>query len=528
MKMRGWLLVLGGLPLMAQAPEGWDRRERLGEAVPIGDRFFGAGVWAANKSGPALTLVDSLGLGNALVGGGALVELGQRGTRWRWGAQLRAIREPGGVARLSLERGHLLYSSLGGWELGVEKEPLVWGYGLQGGYLLGEAARPFPKAQVSTPWKHLSAWKVPLGTWKAQAFLGQLEADRKIGESSQDPLSRAAILAAQGGGGIRSPLITGFRVEAKFAELTEFYANYINLWGGTLNGRSMLEGYNAKEYLTAAFGLKDALVEGGMDYKKTYVPVPYINKARSGSNSDVGARVRFPIFERWTGAEDVRIHISRGSKGVNMYYQRFFTRPLHYFWEDIRADLLSLKDDPTYPWEQETRYALPSPAVPNDTVGLVMAWPHFRLGLEYQDLANRLNGPSGNGNHRSFEHGIYAVGFYTHGDPLGTAMGGEARTMTLHVQYDLGPRVKGRTWLLQGQRPFRDDITLWREAHPGLEPRKNRYVGAQQDLELNLGQGLSLSLGAAWQHQGAVEHVPGNSHNGFRWFSELAWRGSRK
>lgn len=521
------LALLSALPLLAQAPPGWDRRERLGEQAAPGQTYYGAGIWAANKTGPALTLVDSLGLGNSLTGGGALVELGYRGTRWRWGAQLRAIREPGGSASLSLERGHLLYNTTGGWELGLEKEPLVWGYGLQGGYLLGEAARPIPKARISTPWKHLSAWKVPLGTWKAQGFLGLMEADRKIGEASQDPLSRKAILVAQGDGGIRSPFLSGFRVEARFAELTEFYANYINLWGGTLKGASMTQGYGVKEYLTACFGLKDAFAEGGLDFKEPYRQVEYTNKARSGSNSDVGVRVRIPPFERWTGAEDVRIHVSRGSKAVNMYYQRFFSRPLHYFWEDIRVDLKSLKEDPTFPWEQDARYFLPSPAVPNDTVGILMKWPRLRVGLEYQDLANRLGGPTGGGNHRSFEHGLYAVGFYTHGDPLGTAMAGEARTTTLHFQYDLGRKIKGRTWLLQGQRPFRDDLNLWNQVHPGLEPAKNRFLGAQQDLEMSLGKGLSLSLGAAWQRQGAVEHVQGNALNGFRWFAELAWRDSR-
>lgn len=518
------LAFFGGyLPLVSQMPEGWDRRLPLGADVPIGKTFYGGGVWAAGKHGTALTLVDSLGLGNSITGGGFFLETGYKGAAWDWAVQLRGAHEESGDSSFSIERGHLLRNSQGGWVFGLEKEPLVWGYGLQGGYLLGEAARPFPRVIATTPWKHVDVFGVPLGTWKAQGFIGVLENNRRIGESSQDPLRRKSMLASQGGGGIQSPFLSGFRLEAQFTDVVEFYANYINLWGGTLNGRKMTSGYGLGDYFTACFGLKDALAEGGLD---PYDPNPgqaaYKNKARSASNSDVGMRIRFQSLENLTGADDARIYISRGAKAVNSYFQRFFSRPFYYLKQDISRDLTSLRHHPAEPWNRRTRYSLPSPDVPNDTVGILLKWPRFRLGVEYQDTVN----PTNQG-HRSFEHGLYTAGFYRYGDPLGEAMGGEAVTSTLHMQVDFTSRVKGRTWIYKGYRPFRDDPNLWMNAHPGLAPERNRFLGVQQNLEFPIPNNWNVNLTAAWQQQSAVDYVPGRTRNGFRWAMEMSTRWSR-
>lgn len=519
--------LLAAQALHAQAPEGWDRRERLGEGVPVGQTYFGGGIWAADKDGPAFPLVDSLGYGNALTGGGITLELGQRRDGWRWGAQLMGWREDAQHQHLNLERWHLLKRTKGGFEFGLEKEPIVWGYGLNGGYLLGEASRPFARVRFTTPFGHLAIGKASLGSWKADLFLGQLEWDRKVGETVQDPLRRASLLANQGGGGIHSPYLSGFRVEARFGEVTEFYANYINLWGGTLNGESMTRGYGLSEYFTACFGLKDAMAEGGLDFKEPYpTNLEMKNQAQSASNSDVGVRVRIPPVERWIGAEDVRFYLTRGSKAVNVYYQRFFSNPLHYLAEDVREDLRELRT-PSRTWNRSTRYAAPSPAVPNDTIGLLLRWSKLRVGLEYQDTTNPAQYITGGPGHRSFVHGTYVQGFYTYGDPLGAATGGEARTWTLHLQYGNASRVKGRSWIFVGDRLFRDDLPLWQAAHPGEVPTNNRRVGLQQDLEIALGRGLSFKLGAGWERQTAVQNLSGNGQTALRGWAELAWRSSR-
>ncbi|WP_243303411.1 capsule assembly Wzi family protein [Geothrix oryzisoli] len=480
--------------------------------------------------------MDSLGLGNALTGQGTHLEAGWSGTRWDMAGQVNAWRDAEGQSRLIIQRFHFAYTSKGGWRTALEQEPLVWGYGLNGGYVLGEAARPFPRFRVETPFKDIRVFGMPLGTWKGQIFLGQVEGHKVVGEASQDPSFRKRAIADLGDP--QRPFLSGLRLESQLGESTELYLNYINLFGGSVQGKSLTDGYQARHWIASFFGLKDSYAEGDVDFNAgpgSFSPLS-TGRVKSASTSDVGIRVRLSPFERLFGAEDVRFYVSRGAKAVNTRTQILLHRPGYALSQDLERDWKSFWHAPAYPWNQRARYVLPTSPVPNDAVGLLVRWHRMRLGIEYLDSANSLLNPDNPGmsNHRSFEHGSYLSGFYLEGDPLGNATAGEARTVTLRAEVDWTPRWATRTWLLWGDRPFRepdhridpanpDDLADWFQDHPGATPVRNRFLGLQQLVEWRPDPVLRVQAGVSAQRQNAYLNVKGDARIGFRWFIDLGW-----
>jgi hypothetical protein len=527
------LLMTGLLasPLAAQLPPGWFHQEPLGAGRS--GAWYGAGVWAGDKHGVPATFVDSLGLGNALTGQGTHLEAGWSGTRWDVAGQIDAWRDADGQSRLIIQRFHFAYTSEGGWRTALEQEPLVWGYGLNGGYVLGEAARPFPRFRVESPFKEVRILGVPLGTWKGQIFLGQVEGHKVVGEASQDPSFRTRAIADVGDP--QRPFLSGLRLESQLGESTELYLNYINLFGGSVQGRSLTEGYQARHWIASFFGLKDSYAEGGLGLNGSSGFLS-TGRVKSASSSDVGVRIRMSNLEHLLGAEDVRFYVSRGAKAVNTRTQWLLHQPGTAFSRDFHNDWISLTQAPLRPWNQRSRYVLPSPAVPNDAVGLLINWGKARLGVEYLDTANSLLNPDNPGmtNHRSFEQDIYLSGFYQEGDPLGNATAGEARTITIRAEVDWTPRWSTRTWVLWGDRPFRetyhgadypfqDGLADWLQDHPGATPVRNRFLGLQQVVEWRPDPVLRVRAGASTQHQNAYLNVKGDERTGFRWFIDLGW-----
>ena len=491
--------------------------------------WYGAGIWAAGRHSAPATFVDSLGLGNALTGSGIHLETGWNQGGWELAGQINAWREPDGQSRLIIQRFHVAYSSRGGWRTALEQEPLVWGYGLNGGYVLGEAARPFPRLRLESPFSDWRLWGVPLGSWKGQLFFGQIEGHKVISESSQDPSYRARLVAANGDP--QRPFLSGIRLESRFGADTEFYLNYINFFGGSIQGHSLTDGYRAKDWLTSFFGLKDSLAEGNQDFNG---PQGSFNPqstgiVKSASTSDVGIRVRITPFEQVLGAEDVRFYVSRGAKAVNTRFQILASRPFYAIRKDIEADWQSLWTAPLRPLTLGARYVLPSTPVPNDAVGLLIKWPGIRVGFEYLDAVNSLYNPDNPGyyNHRVFEHSTFASGFYQEGDPLGNAIGGEANTFTVRCEVDWSPSWTSRSWLFSGGRPFRDDQEFWQADHPGSAPATDRFFGLQQVVEWRPNKGFKAAVGASTQRQSAYLNQRGQTRTGFRWFMDLGWTWGR-
>lgn len=521
--MKAWILA-ATLPfstLMAQAPEGWNRREPLSQGH---EPWWGGGIWAGNGQGPPATLPDSLGLGNSLRGGGVRLEGGFTAGAWNLAGEGLAYRDPDGGSRFTLYRGHAWRRSPGGWLAGLEMEPLVWGYGLRGGYLLGESARPFPRARVQSPMTHLSIKGVNLGTWGFEAFLGRLENGRVLSSSMQDPARRKAAIAQ--GNDPQAPWISGFRVQAQFGPVTEFYMNYLNLFAGTVRGRGMTEGYGLGDYVTAVFGLKDTLAEADVDFAnpdQAGTGADYRNKARSASEADIGIRVRATALERLLNAEDVRLYLSRGTKGMTWNWGTFLHRPLYWLGQDISRDWRNLgQGRVNLFWTETQRKAVPNLAVPNDTLGIAIRWPGFRAGLEYQDTSNSAKQQF----HRTFASGLYITGFYHQGDPLGESLGGETRCTTLRLEGDLAPGLSATAWAMVGDRPFWDDPILWQNENPGKTCSKDRFKSLAASFAWQGSGGAFLQLGVSWARHSAEGFIQGQQADGFRWFSSLGWRSS--
>lgn len=515
-------LLTTSLSLHGQMPPDWNQRSPLGADLPQRTSWFGAGLWAAAHQGPPATLINALGMGNAYTGAGIQAEAGVNLERWSFAIKGLANTDTLGRSHFTVYQSHALYRSRSGWLMGYEQEPLVWGYGLNGGYLLGEASRPVPKLRLASPMVNLAPFGISLGNWGFQTFWGRLENGRTLGDNLQDGAVKKAMVT--GSGDPQAPFFSGYRVQADFLEhKVEAYANLSVIWGGTLNGESMTKGYTVAEYLTAMTGAKDPLAESGIDWNDPNHPAPvYTNKARSTGNFDAGVRVHTPTLARWLSADQAWWYWSRGSKGMTISWATAARRPLYSLAWDTKTDLKHLAQGNFIRFLNTDRYYTPNFLQPNDTLGVLIQWPTVRLGLEYQETVNNPN------NYRAFGgNGHYPTGFYTYGDPLGTATGGESTTFSARLEVDLNPRLSTTTWLEGGARPFRDDLTAWHREHGAPDPALNRWVGLQHALTWKVNPNTTLNAGAAWQRQASIDFVSGAHGNGFRWFADLAFRWAR-
>jgi len=506
---------------MSQAPEGWNARQVLGSDVPKDvTGWLGGGVWAANQSGPPATLIDSLGMGNSLTGGGISVEGGINREAWSFALKALAFRDTNGGDRLTIHQAHLTWQSPGGWKLGLEDEPLVWGYGLTGGYLLGEADRPFPRFRVVSPHAQLGLFGVSLGTWGFQWFTGKLENDRRIPDNSQDPSLRASAIQVQGEP--EAPLFSGYRVDGSFQDgKIECYLNWTVLWGGTRNGVPMTSGYSLKDFLTAMTGLKDPLAESSIDFSDPNHPTSqYKNAARSSTNFDLGMRFQLEPLANLFAAERTWGYVSRGSKGMNLEWGVFIHKPLYWIGQDVSRDFrYAAETNYRQAWYDQESKVVPNLVAPDDAFGLLIQWPGLRLGIERRSTSN-----SPAISYRSFVNSVYNTGFYRDGDPLGEALGGEADFTTLRLECDFNSRLSGTFWFIRGFRPFRDVPALWTADHPGAISSEDRFTDVQGDLAWNVDGARIVRAGCAWEGRSAVDYMLGNRGNGFRWFLELTAR----
>jgi hypothetical protein len=371
--------------------------------------------------------------------------------------------------------------------------------------------------RIESPMADLHLFRIPLGTWGWQAFMGRMDNHPVLSSAIQDPSWRSRAIASQGTP--EAPLLMGYRAQAQFGPKMEFYMNYLNFWSGTLNGQGLASGYNLGNYATAIFGLKDSLSEANIDYTSPNPGVASPQRVKSASELDVGFRLQVDPLARLLGADMVHLYISRGSKSELWPVGVFVKSPFRYLGDDISKDFKNLVHlDPAATWNQPSRYAAPSLANPNDTVGILVAWPGIRFGLEYFD---GVDGTSTG--HRTFTSPSYLTGFYYYGDPLGNAVGGEAISTTAKLEWDLTARLTSATTLIRGFRPFRDNVIDWQLDHPGQTAGKNRFTDLQQTLNWKLRDLTTLGLGAAWQREGAVGNVTGVMGNGFAWFADVTF-----
>jgi hypothetical protein len=215
-------LLQDGVTALRQARLDWT----LGQAPlpPSSLPFFEVGLGGTASDGVYTPLTEGEGLGQGTTGWG----LGLQGRyvrgAWSFSATALALRDHGHTLGL-LQRAALAYQTESGWRVALEQAPFAWGSGLNGGDLLGDASRSFPRLSLATPEVAL-----PLGRWRLEAFAGRLDAVRPIPEWISD---REARIAAQAGGfDLQRPILWGGLVRAAFGPLLETSLGAITMEGG--------------------------------------------------------------------------------------------------------------------------------------------------------------------------------------------------------------------------------------------------------------------------------------------------------
>ena len=223
----------------------------------------------AGSDGAYTPLTGGEGLGHGTQGWG----LGLQGRYvrggWSFSTTLLGLRDRGHTSG-ALQRAALAYQTESGWRVALEQAPFAWGSGLNGGDLLGDAARPFPRLSLTT-----SEAALPLGRWRVEAFAGRLEGNRPLPEWIPD--REARITARAAGFDLQKPLLWGGFLRASFGALVE-----------------------------TSFG--SVIMEGGQDVQGHAAPAA---SARTLSLAEV--RVRLPALARFVQARGASVYVSRSS-----------------------------------------------------------------------------------------------------------------------------------------------------------------------------------------------------------------------
>ncbi len=488
------LLGLVASPILAQAPLLQDGAEDLrqarlawtvGEPVPSPFRVpsLEVGLGAAGSEGLYAPLIGGEGFGHGMQGWGA----GLQGRYFRGGWSLSATTvtfRDGAITRGILQRGTLAYQTQGGWRFALEQNPFQWGFGLNGGYLMGDSARPFPRASVSTPEAALHLWSVPLGRWSAEFFYGRLEWNRDIPEWMSN--RQTQLSAKVSSGDIRRPDLSGARFTGRFGPHVELNLAGTSMWGGVdPSGRNRQRGYTWDDYLLGFFGAENigrSEASGGQGHFDLSG-----FKQISMGHAMAEARVRIPALADYVGAKGASVYLSRGSKNVNWQWKDFLRHPgaairrdLSKDWELIKRGRVRGGDYMDSIWGRGTREAVPTLEHANDMLGLQLVWERWDLGLEYADTVNI---PADGNGYRVYSHGTYRAGYSRYGDSLGLPFGGDAITRTVDLGFPMIWEGKGRLKVVSGIRAFRDNLALWTDAHPGQTPELDRFWFLQADAQ---------------------------------------------
>lgn len=215
-------LVQDGAAALRQARLDWT----LGQS-PLGPSSmpsFEVGWGGADSEGPYAPLVGGEGLGHGVQGLGLGLQGRYVREGWSFSTTLLVFRDQGRTLGI-LQRAALAYQSESGWRAALEQTPLAWGSGLNGGELLGESSRSFPRLSLST-----SEVELPLGRWHGETFMGRLERNPPIPDWIPD---RAARISAQSDGlGLQRPILWGGFLRASFGTLVQASLGTLTLRGG--------------------------------------------------------------------------------------------------------------------------------------------------------------------------------------------------------------------------------------------------------------------------------------------------------
>lgn len=185
---------------------------------------FEVGWGGAGSEGGYTPLTEGEGMGHGTQGWG----LGMQGRYvaggWSFSATILALRNHGHTTGI-LQRAAITYQTESGWRAALEQAPRAWGSGLNGGDLLGDASRSFPRLSLSTPEAAL-----PLGRWRLEAFTGKLDDELAIPDWIADRPAR--VFAKVAGLDLQRPTLLGGLVRASFGTLLDASFGTLRLAGG--------------------------------------------------------------------------------------------------------------------------------------------------------------------------------------------------------------------------------------------------------------------------------------------------------
>lgn len=525
-----WAACLAAGFLHAQAPLVSDPAQRLQAAwleaarhrpvpaAPAEGASLSVGLLSISREdpGPWMPLIHGQGQGSVTLGRGLALQAGWTGEGWTLDATATFLEDPDS----GFSRGRLLTFSAvkrteAGWRWGLEKQPLRWGHGLFGGFLLGDAADPVPRLLLESPGADLSLLGVPLGTWRFETFLGQLEWDRRIPAWNSSPATMAASLAYNGN--LRRPNLSGTRLVAAFGPHVDMTFGVVSEWGGVdSSGRNIMKGIQWWNYPLGHFGAEDLVIaeasgNPNQDHPDPTWPLTYNPRnfhSISNALANIDLLIRFPETARWFGAEGMAAYLSRGAVSVNWHWKDFLRHPFQAWSHDLRAagDRLAhhpLGSDPDSLWGYGYSQSTPALAHINDTLGVQWVFDTWDLGLELADLHNQ---PFPASTFRVYGHGRNLSGHSRFGDSLGDPLGGE----TYHQGLSLGLRLADGTRLvvqaLDAIRFYRDSPLTTPGFVPGVD---DHFWHLQVEAQRTFSQGR-LGGSFALERHLADRFIPGN------------------
>lgn len=534
------LLLLAGGTAMAQAPLVGDdsetlRAQWLASAVarvtpqrPLDSSGLSAGLLSISRdaASPWMPLIHGLGQGSTTLGQGVIFSGSKVLDGWEVSATGTALRDfDSRMTQARLLEFALVKHTEGGWRWGLEKKPFQWGYGLFGGYLIGDSSDPVPRLMLESPSTNLSLFGVPLGAWGFDTFLGQLEWDRRIPTWISNPQAMQEAFASQGD--LRRPNLSGLRLKAAFGPHVDMNFAVVSKWGGVdASGRNIMQGLSVWNYPLAYLGAENIAVAEATGNSQDpnagnrFTPNSSYHNL-SNALADVEVRVRFPeTAARWFGAKGLAVYLSRGAANVNWQWKDFLKRPFSAWSHDLRfvgkklsnRDLAGSHPDSLWGWA----YAQSAPGLVhiNDKLGAQWVFDRWDLGIELADLHNQVYPAS---TFRAYGNGRVLSGHSRFGDSLGEPLGGEVYQQGFNLGMKLPHEGQLRFSGLDAIRFYRDSPLTSTTFVPGVD---DHFFHVQLEGQWPLAA-ARIGGSLAWERHRADQFIPGNHKS--NWILSLGY-----
>lgn len=529
-----WAPALAQTPLVGDASVALQQRwlseaqSRTVPSIPEDCFNLSAGLLSVStgRSSPWMPLIHGEGLGTVTLGQGLMVRGEWVRNGWEVSGTLTGLgHHKDHSTRARLQEFSLLKHAQSGWRFGLEKTAMRWGYGLFGGFLMGDSHDPVPRLTLESPLADLQIFGVPMGAWGFDTFLGQLEWDRRIPAWVSNPQAIQETFESQGT--LRRSNISGLRLKAAFGPHVDMTFGLVSRWGGVdARGNNIMRGLSWWNYPLGYLGAENILVaeasgdaENPDPTSRFHADSDYHNISNAVANIDL--RIRFPeTAERWFGADAMTLYLSRGASAVNWQWKDFLHNPFSAWSHDLKYVSRSLASgsvrgsSPDDPWGWAYAQSAPALLHINDTVGIQWLFEHWDLGIELSDLHNQ---PYPASTYRVYSNGRNLSGHSRHGDSLGQPLGGEVYQQGFSLGISLPAEGRLRLQVIDAIRFFRDSPLTSMSYLPGVD---DHFSHLQVDVQylfraFHVGGSLAVEL-----HQ-ADQFISGNRRS--NWIASLGY-----